>query len=180
MKEAEDAMTRAFSKNEQNFALASKTTNAEALRAHIAQWLKEVTEQNDEILRKARENFDACPAADEKSHSSVGTVNEKDSKRSSISTKSKISNQKQKELVLAMQRREEPARQSENALRLAKQRHEFAWKRLEEEQALELKKMVEENRRKLAEARITDLELTENLSEAPDECHETLSRISKQ
>ena len=39
--------------------------------------------------------------------------------------------------------------------------------------------MGEENRRKLAEAKITELELTENLSEAPDEFHETLSRISK-
>ena len=78
-----------------------------------------------------------------------------------------------------MQRREELARQSENALRLAKQRHEFARKRLEEEQALQLEEMAEENRRKLAEARITELELTENLSEVPDEFHETLSRISK-
>ena len=179
VKEAEDSMTRAFSKNEQVFALASKTTNAEALKAYLEQWLKMVTELNDEILRKAREYIDACPAADEKSHSSVGTVNKKASKRSSISTKSKTSSQKQKELVLAIQRREELARQSENALRLAKQRHEFARKRLEEEQALQLEEMAEESRRKLAEARITELELTENLSQAPDECHETLSRLSK-
>ena len=78
-----------------------------------------------------------------------------------------------------MQRREELERQSENALRLAKQRHEFARKRLEEEQALQLEEMAEENRRKLAEAKSTELELTENLSEAPYEFHETLSRISK-
>ena len=97
VKEAEDAMTRAFSKNEQIFAIASKTTNAEALKADLQQWLKEVTEQNDEILRHARDYIDACL-----------------------------------EIVLAMQRREELARQSENALRLAKQRHEFARKRLEE------------------------------------------------
>ena len=169
VKEAEDAMTRAFSKNKQIFALASKTTNAEALKADLEQWLKEVTEQNDERLRKAREYIDACPAADEKSHSSVGTVNEKASKRSS---KSRTSSQKQKELVLAMQRRE-------GALRLAKQRHEFARKRLEEKQALQLEEMAEENRRKLAEAKITELQLTENLSEASDEFHETPSRISK-
>ena len=68
---------------------------------------------------------------------------------------------------------------SENALRLTKQRHEFARKRLEEEQALQLEEMAEENRRTLAEAKRTKLELTENLSEAPDEFHETLSRISK-
>ena len=179
MKEAEEAMTRAFSKNEQIFALASKTTNAEALKADLEQWLKEVTEQNDEILRQARDYIDACPATDEKSHSSVATFNEKASKRNSISTKLKTSSQKQKELVLEMQRREELERQNENALRLPKQRHEFARKRLEEEQALQLEEMAEENRRKLAEAKITELELTENLSEAPDEFHETLSRISE-
>ena len=145
MKEAEEAMTSAFSKNEQIFALASKTTNAEALKADLEQWLKEVAEQNNEIFRKAREYIDAFPAADEKSHSSVGTVNEKASKRSSISTKSKTSSQKQKELVLAMQRREELERQSENALRLAKQRHEFARKRIEEEQELQLEEMAEKN-----------------------------------
>ena len=74
---------------------------------------------------------------------------------------------------------EELARQSENALRLAKQRHECARKRLEEEQALQLEEMSKENRRKLAEATITELELTELLSEAPDEFHEVMSRISK-
>ena len=177
VKEAEDAMTKAFNKNEQIISLVSKSTNAETLKADPKLWLKEVIEQNDEILRQARDYIDACPAADEKSQSSVGTVNEKASKRSSISTKSKTS-QKQKKLVLAMQRREELERQGENALGSAKQRHEFALKRSEEEQALQLEEMAE-NRRKLAEARITELELTENLSEAPGEFHETLSRISK-
>ena len=91
---------------EQMFSLASKTTNSETLKAELEQWLKEFTEQNDETLRQARDYIEACPAADERSHSSVGTVNEKLSKRSSMSTKSKTSYQKQKkELVLAMQRR---------------------------------------------------------------------------
>ena len=57
-------------------SLASKTTNAETLKAELEQWLKDVTEQNDKFLRHARDNIDACPAADEKSHSSVGTLNE--------------------------------------------------------------------------------------------------------
>ena len=42
-----------------------------------------------------------------------------------------------------------------------------------------LEEMTEEARRKLAEARITEPELTEIPSEAPDEFYETLSRISK-
>ena len=39
--------------------------------------------------------------------------------------------------------------------------------------------MAQENRRNFAEARITELESTENLSEGPDEFHGILSRISK-
>ena len=167
----------ARSKNEQIFSLASKSTKT--LLADLKHWLEDVTEQNNKTLRQARDSNDACPAVEQKSHTSVGTVNEKASKRSSISTKSKTSFQNQKELVLVMQRWEELERQIANALRLVKQRDEFALKRLEEEQVLQLQKMAEENLRKTAEARITKLGLTEKHSEALDELHETLSRFSK-
>ena len=50
---------------------------------------------------------------------------------------------------------------------------------LEEEQALQLEELEEENRRKLAEAKLTELELTDDLSQVTDEFHETLSQISK-
>ena len=82
VKEAEDAMTKAFNMNERMLSLASKTTNIETLKAELEQWLKEVTEQNYEILKQACDYIDACPADDKKSHSSVGTVNEKVLKRS--------------------------------------------------------------------------------------------------
>ena len=51
--------------------------------------------------------------------------------------------------------------------------------RLEEEQALQLEDIEEENRRKLAEAKFTELELTDDLSQATDELRETLSQNSK-
>ena len=51
--------------------------------------------------------------------------------------------------------------------------------RLEEEQALQLEELEEKNRRKLAEAKLTELELTDDLSQATDKFHETLSRNSK-
>ena len=61
-----------------------------------------------------------------------------------------------------MHRREELERQNANAIRLAKQKQEVARKqlerekeRLEEEQALQLEEL-EENRRKLAEAKLTE------------------------
>ena len=87
---------------------------------------------------------------------------------------------------MATQRREELERQNANAIRLAKQKQEVARKqlerekeRLEEEQALQLQELEEENRRKLAEAKLTELELTDDLSQATDELRDTLSQISK-
>ena len=69
---------------------------------------------------------------------------------------------------------------------MAKQKQEVGRKqlerekeRLEEEQSLQLEELEEENRRKLAEAKLTELELTDDLSQVTDEFHETLSRISK-
>ena len=50
---------------------------------------------------------------------------------------------------------------------------------MQEEQALQLQELEEENRRKLAEAKLTELELIDVLSQATDQFHETLSRISK-
>ena len=58
---------------------------------------------------------------------------------------------------------------------------------LEEEQTLQLqeefrkmkKKDFQENRRKFVQAKLTELELTDDLSRATDELRETLSYISK-
>ena len=52
---------------------------------------------------------------------------------------------------------------------------------LRKEQLLPIGEMARENSQKLAEgeAKTNVLELTENISEAPDEFHETLSLISK-
>ena len=85
---------------------------------------------------------------------------------------------------MATQRRE-LERQNANAIRLAKQKQEVARKqlereseRLEDEQALQLQELEEENRRKLVEAKLTEMELTDDLSQATDELRDTLSQIS--
>ena len=51
--------------------------------------------------------------------------------------------------------------------------------RLEEEQALQMEELEEENRRILAEAKLTELELTDDLSQTTDELRETLSHLNK-
>ena len=154
VKETENAMTKAFTRNEQLNTLASETSDSETVQADLGEWLREVTKQNDEILRKARKYIDSCIGSDVKSHSSVGTVNKSASKRSSTSGKTKTSSQRQKDLLLATHRREELERQNANAIRLAKQKQEVARKkierekeRLEEEQPLQLEELEEEDRR---------------------------------
>ena len=80
---------------------------------------------------------------------------------------SKSSSQRQRELLIAQHKREEIERQNEAALRLAKQKQE-----------LELEQLQEDNRKRLAEAHLVELELQDDLSEADEDLHETLSRLS--
>ena len=73
VKETEDAMTKTFNRNEQLIMLASKTSDSETVQEDLEKRLSEVTEQNDEVLRKAREYIDSCTVSDVNSHSSVGS-----------------------------------------------------------------------------------------------------------
>ena len=50
---------------------------------------------------------------------------------------------------------------------------------MEEKQALQFQELEAKNRRKLADAKLIELELTDDLSQATDELRETLSHISQ-
>ena len=95
VKETVDAMTKAFNKNGQLKTLASKTSDSETIQADLEKWLSGITEQNDKVLIKAREKIDSCTGSDVNSHSSIGTVHESASRRSSTS----VILSKQKRLV---------------------------------------------------------------------------------
>ena len=165
----EEAMTKAFAKNEQLLELAKKTNDPATVTADLEKWLNVTSIQNDEILRSAREYIDQCPKTDNSSQTSVkaATVKTKSSKASS-SKASKTSSQRQRDLLIAKHKREEVERQNEATLRLAKQKQE-----------LELEQLQEENRKRLAEAHLAELELQEDPSEANEDAHETLSRLSR-
>ena len=89
VEETENAMTEAFSRNEQWITLASKTSDSEKIQHDLEKWLSEVTEQSDETLRNAREYIDSCPGCDVKTHSSIGPANKSAYKKSSTSAKTK-------------------------------------------------------------------------------------------
>ena len=165
----EKAMTKAFAKNEQLLELAKKTNDPATVTTDLEKWLNVTSIQNDEILRNAKEYIDQCPKTDNSSLISVEapTKRTKSSKTSS-SKVSKTSSQRQRDLLIAKHKREEIGRQNEAALRLAKQKQE-----------LELEQLQEENRKRLAQAHLVELELRDEASEANEDAHETLSRLSR-
>ena len=172
----DEAMTKLFAKHEQLFEMAGKTENLSLVKQDLETWLNEVTTRNDEILKKAREYIDQCPLVDGVSQfSTTVTKSKQPSKTSALMTSriSRTSSQCQGDLLIAEQRKEEIERQNEAALRIAKQQQELELERLQEEQKLlrlrtdRLKKeqafrieRLEESRKKLAEATLTEYELT--------------------
>ena len=181
-----ETMTKAFAKNEQLLELAKKSNDPVTITDDLEKWLDDVTVENDRILQKAREYIDQCPQSEKSSQTSrkAATVKTKSSKVSS-SKMSKTSSQRQQDLVIDQQRRAEIEKQNEAALRLAKQKQQLELEhqelellKLRKEQALRVEELEEENRRKLAEAILTEMALRDDLSDSNTDFHETLSRLS--
>ena len=111
---------------------------------------------------------------------------------------SKTSSQRQRDLIIAQQRREEIEKQNEASLRLARQKQELELERQEQEiekmreeqerlrkqqerlrkeQELRVLELEEENRKRLAEVTLAELELREDLSNLNADFQDTLSRL---
>ena len=163
----EEAFTKAFAKNEQLLELAKKTSDPASVRADLEKWLNDTTIQNDEILRSAREYIDQCPNVERSSQSSAKTSKKMKSSKASCSKVSKFPVKENANCLLLSIKRVEIERQNKAALRLAKQKQE-----------LELEQLQEENRKRLAEAHLVEVELQDDLSEGNEDLHETLSRLS--
>ena len=181
-------MTKTFAKNEQLLDLANKSTNPESVKPDLEKWLNDVTVRNDEILTKARNYLEKCLQTDNASQTSIVlSTNKTKSSRVSSSLRSKTSSQRQKELLLAKRRREEIEKQNEATLRLTQQKQDLEIKRMQQEQerlkeelALRVAEVQEENRKKLAEATLIELELQDDLSATNEEIQETLSLLSEE
>ena len=55
VKWCEEAITKAFGKHEELYSFADKTTDPDALKNDLESWPSNVTAENDEVLKKARE-----------------------------------------------------------------------------------------------------------------------------
>ena len=98
---------------------------------------------------------------------------------------SRTSSQTQKEILLAKFRREEVEKQNENASRITNQtqemelrRQEIELERSEEIQSLKMAALCEENRRKLAEAKLHELEQIDDVSQASQDLLEEVSQAT--
>ena len=119
----DEAMTKLFAKHEQLFELVGKTEDPSLVTQDLETWLKEVTTRNDEILKKARGYIDQCALVDAASQSSTTVTKSKQPSKTSASRtsrQSRTSSQRQSDLLIAKQRKEEIERQNEAALRIAK------------------------------------------------------------
>ena len=191
----DDAMTKLFAKHEQLFELAGKTEDPSLVTEDLETWLNEVTTRNDEILKKARDYTDECPLADAASQSSTTVTKSKQPSKTSTSRtsrQSRTSSQRQRDLLIAKQRKVEIEKQNEAALRNTKQQQELELERLQEEQellrlrtdrlrkeqALQVEQIEEENRKKVAEATLTELELTDDLSDSQSELLDTVTQLA--
>ena len=191
----DEAMTKLFAKHEQLFELAGKTEDPSLVTQDLETWLNEVTTRNDEILKKARDYIDQCPLVDAASQSSTTVTKSKQPSKPSTSRtsrQSRTSSQRQRDLLNAKQRKVEIEKQNEAALRIAKQQQELELERLQEEQellrlrtdrlrkeqALQVEQLEEENRKKLAEATLNELELTDDLSDSQSELLDTVTQLA--
>ena len=137
----EAALTKAFAKNEKLLELTKKSNDPTMTTLDLEKWLSDVTAENDAILKKARDYIDQCPDQDKISQSSRQTTTVKSKSSKGTSSKiSKTSSQRQRDIIIAQQRREEIERQNEATLRLAKQKQQLEL----EQQELELQKLRKE------------------------------------
>ena len=189
----DEAMTKLFAKHEQLFELAGKTEDPSLVTQDLETRLNEVTNRNVESLKTAREYIDQSPLVDAASQSSTTVTKSKQLSKMSASRtsrQSRTSSQQQRGLLIAKQRRQEIERQNKAALKFAKQQQELGLEglqeeqellrlrtdRLKKEQALRVEQLEEENRKKLAEATLTELELTDDLWDSQSELLDTVSQ----
>ena len=94
---------------------------------------------------------------------------------------SKTLSEKKRDLMILKKQQEELERQAKVSLRLKEQQNKMKQYVLEQQSSLELEKLAEEHRKKLAEIELKGLELEDELSEISENAEESgLTRISPQ
>ena len=163
----------AISKNDQLLALAAKTEQAEKNKAEVEEWLETVNKRHDDYMKTARKYIDSVLDTD-----SSSKLSHHSKKTSTCRTASNASTLRRKELLLAKLRREEIEEENKAAARISEREYDFEMA-LRERDLAEMKhdmelfakkrqndldKMQEENRKRLIEAKMQEIDLMDTES----------------
>ena len=143
---AKDLLSTAMSKNGQLIKLAARHPNKAQTTEDLELWLKEASETHDKYVIRAHQYIESLTEPQ--------STSKTQRKTSSRGTKTNSMASSQKRLIAKL-KREEIERENENKLKLAQQKHQ-----------LELKTISEENRKRLFEAKMNELEAMESSDES--------------
>ena len=143
---AKDFLSTAISKNDQLIKLAARHPNKAQITEDLELWLKEASETHDKYVIRARQYIESLTEPQ--------STSKTQRKASSRGTKTNSMASSQKRLIAKL-KREEVERENENKLKLAQQKHQ-----------LELNTISEENRKRLFEAKVNELEAMESSDES--------------
>ena len=150
VKKCNEAFMTVVDKNDNLIAFAGKTEDPSPLVPSLESYLESMTTKNDKILTSARKTINS---ADDK----VSEFQEPRapilSRLPSIMISSKTSSKRKHDYLIAKMKREEIEKQTEAAIRLAKQKKK-----------MELDELEENNRKRLAEATLQEFELLDAVS----------------
>ena len=145
-----EAFMTVVDKNEDLIAIAGKTEVPSALVPSLESYLEAMTTMNDKIHTSARNYINS---ADDKVSEFQEARAPILSRLPSIMTSLKTSSQRKHDYVFGKRKREENEKQNEAAIRLAKQKKQ-----------MELDELEENNRKRLAEATLQELEQLDAVS----------------
>ena len=168
-----DLLETCIAKNDSLIGLAAKTEQAEKLQSELEEWLAVVNKRHDEYMENARDYIDSIQGNENSKKSS-----QRSHKSLSASTSSKASTARRKDFILAKIRREEVEEENKAAARIAEREYEIELAEREREMAerrheielfskkrqIDLEKMHEENRKRLVEAKMQEINLMDDES----------------
>ena len=163
------AIENAIRKNDDLRILAQKTLEPSSALADLDTWLISITCARDEMLElsikhleMAKTLFPETGVADPQASRAASTVSRSTRYSSLHSRASQMTSQRKSELEIAKLRRLEIERQNETGIRLEEKENELA-----------LETLVEENKRKLNEAKIVETELVDDDSDIDTDINKT-------
>ena len=163
------AIENAIRKNDDLRILAQKTLEPSSALADLDTWLISINCARDEMLElsikhleMAKTLFPETGVADPQASRAASTVSRSTRYSSLHSRASQMTSQRKSELEIAKLRRLEIERQNETGIRLKEKENELA-----------LETLVEENKRKLNEAKIVETELVDDDSDIDTDINKT-------